>query len=152
MGGLMSRRKGTRVEYEVRDYFRNLGYTADRVPFSGSAQGFKGDVKVIADGTPFLVEVKARKEEFKKIYVVYANLKSPNDRMGIVHNGVCIDVSTDFTQVVHNNRFYEQLTSALELEHKRGLHQLVKLKEVVKECQYLVLKDNNKPLLFVRYS
>lgn len=42
-----SRRKGTRAEREAVEFFRkNLGVEAYRIPLSGAARGFKGDVIV----------------------------------------------------------------------------------------------------------
>ena len=73
MGGRMSRNKGKRVEYEIRDMFTNWGYESHRVPLSGSSQGFKGDIRVrTPDAKEYTVEVKARKDAFKTIYRLLA--------------------------------------------------------------------------------
>lgn len=43
--GSSSRRKGTRFEREVREFFENfLNVEAYRIPLSGAARGFKGDL------------------------------------------------------------------------------------------------------------
>ena len=45
--GSSSKRKGTRFEREVREFFENfLGVEAYRIPLSGAARGFKGDLIV----------------------------------------------------------------------------------------------------------
>ena len=49
MGGKASRDKGCRSEREVVHILREAGITADRVPLSGAAEGFKGDVRVGLD-------------------------------------------------------------------------------------------------------
>ena len=58
--GKFSRDKGMRQEYLLRDYLRKLGWTADRVPSSGAAEGFKGDIKAEKNGRTVLFELKAR--------------------------------------------------------------------------------------------
>lgn len=63
--GKREQRKGKRVEYQVRDAFREMGFKCYRVPSSGNSQGFKGDL--ILEET-FKVEVKARKDSFRTLY------------------------------------------------------------------------------------
>ena len=63
--GKRSVRKGKRVEYQVRNAFREMGLECFRVPSSGNAEGFEGDL--ILEGI-FRVEVKARKNGFSKLY------------------------------------------------------------------------------------
>ena len=61
-----SKRKGSRIEYEIRDRHISAGIEARRVPFSGSIgtlrpelTSMRGDVQIL-DGE-FIAEVKARK-------------------------------------------------------------------------------------------
>lgn len=44
--GKAQRDKGARFEREVVNIFRAYGLSADRVPLSGAAQGFKGDIRL----------------------------------------------------------------------------------------------------------
>jgi hypothetical protein len=61
-GGRGPRRKGDRVEREVLALLREAGLEARRVPLSGSAPGYPGDLEVELPGLGrVLVEVKARK-------------------------------------------------------------------------------------------
>ena len=56
------RRKGNRVEREVLALLREAGLEARRVPLSGSAPGYPGDLEVDLPGLGrVVVEVKARK-------------------------------------------------------------------------------------------
>ena len=62
---MSSKRKGSRIEYEIRDRHLAAGIEARRVPFSGSIgtlvpelTSMKGDVQIL-DGE-FVAEVKAR--------------------------------------------------------------------------------------------
>jgi len=59
-----SRDKGLRIEREVVNRHKDIGVVARRVPLSGAAEGYPGDV-IIADH--FTGEVKARKAGFKSI-------------------------------------------------------------------------------------
>jgi hypothetical protein len=61
-GGKGPRRKGDRVEREVLAILKEAGLEARRVPLSGSAPGYPGDLEVELPGLGrVLVEVKARK-------------------------------------------------------------------------------------------
>jgi hypothetical protein len=61
-GGRGPRRKGDRVEREVLALLKEAGLEAKRVPLSGSAPGYPGDLEVELPGLGrVLVEVKARK-------------------------------------------------------------------------------------------
>ena len=61
----MQRDKGNRVEREIVNFLKEKGIEAKRVPLSGAAEGFKGDI--IIDGC-LRAEVKARKDGFKQLY------------------------------------------------------------------------------------
>jgi hypothetical protein len=61
-GGRAPRRKGNRVEREVLALLKEAGLEARRVPLSGSAPDYPGDLEVEVPGLGrVLVEVKARK-------------------------------------------------------------------------------------------
>jgi hypothetical protein len=61
-GGRPPRRKGNRVEREVLALLKEAGLEARRVPLSGSAPGYPGDLEVVVPGLgKVVVEVKARK-------------------------------------------------------------------------------------------
>jgi len=61
-GGKGPRRKGDRVEREVLALLKEAGLEARRVPLSGSAPDYPGDLEVELPGLGrVLVEVKARK-------------------------------------------------------------------------------------------
>jgi hypothetical protein len=61
-GGKGPRRKGNRVEREVLALLKEAGLEARRVPLSGSAPDYPGDLEVEVPGLGrVLVEVKARK-------------------------------------------------------------------------------------------
>lgn len=71
--GAMQRHKGARVEREFVNAHRDMGYAAERAPYSGAVKGrltdMQGeDVKIeLAPGFVVTAEVKARKEGWKTI-------------------------------------------------------------------------------------
>lgn len=74
MSGLKSRNKGNRGEYAARDHLRAHGYTVDRIPASGAAQGFKGDLRIKYANKEIIVEVKVRQKEFTRLYEALGKL------------------------------------------------------------------------------
>ena len=61
MSGARHRRPRSRVEREIVEAHRELGLEAKRVPLSGAAPGFAGDVLITLRGGELRGEVKARK-------------------------------------------------------------------------------------------
>jgi len=62
-GGRGPKRKGSRVEREVLAILREAGLEARKVPLSGSAPDYPGDLEVELPGLGrVVVEVKARKK------------------------------------------------------------------------------------------
>ena len=60
MSGLRSRRKGARRELEIVHAHRAIGVAARKVPLSGAAEGWKGDLRIPHGDTELWAEVKAR--------------------------------------------------------------------------------------------
>lgn len=145
MGGRASRNKGKVGEYLARDYFRSLGMLADRVPSSGAAQGFPGDIKVIAkDGSSFLVEVKFRKDEFKSIYEVF---KRPS--MHLIVKEKLVVIADSYEGLYGSEALF---LDALEYNIlPRTANKVLTMQKWVKGSDILMIKNNNKPFLFIRY-
>ena len=62
--GKKSRDKGARNERKIVEIIQSHGVEAKRVPLSGAATGFKGDIQM---GT-WTIECKVRANGFKQIY------------------------------------------------------------------------------------
>lgn len=62
--GKFSRDKGARNERKLVNIIQSHGIEAVRVPLSGAATGFKGDIKM----GQWTIEAKLRAEGFKQIY------------------------------------------------------------------------------------
>jgi Holliday junction resolvase len=67
MSGRAPRQKGDRAERAVVLLLRNHGIEARRVPLSGSAAGYPGDVHAVLGGREMTLEVKSRKD-YKTLY------------------------------------------------------------------------------------
>ena len=62
MSGRSPKQKGTRLERLVVAQFKGAGLAAKRVPLSGSADGFKGDIIATLNGHELVLEAKSRKQ------------------------------------------------------------------------------------------
>ena len=68
-GGRATRQKGNRTERALVHLLQEHGFAAERVPLSGAARGrFGGDLSVPLLGVDRRVEVKARGNEFRRLY------------------------------------------------------------------------------------
>lgn len=139
MSGLKSIRKGKKVEYEVRDMIRAAGYTADRVPASGASQGFKGDLHIkLPNGKIIMVEVKARKAGFKRLYEALKYLGFATLQIGDVI------VSTSPTGVLKR--------SVIPLPHFLRYDSIMpNLKRLKGPSAILVVKQDRHPPLYLRW-
>ncbi len=157
MSGRASRLKGVRGEYLLRDYLRSLGYSSDRVPLSGAAQGaaYKGDVVASKDGKSIVFEMKFRKDEYKSIYAVLDGF-TYKDAVALNYQDACFVFGYSLPTVLGANYYYN--VTPLEPKGKvqkkdfRALRKLLGLKKLLGTADILVLKINNKPLMFVKYS
>lgn len=143
MSGRMSRAKGRRGEYEIRDLARTAGFEADRVPLSGASQGFKGDVRVTDPaGKIQYVEVKIRADSFKSIY----KESFP----------VCISLPAgDLIQITSNFRdaFYGPPSGTYfhSVAESRGTKRLKAIKPLLAGSDFLAIRDDRQAWLFIRY-
>lgn len=64
-----SKRKGNSLERDLVNEAREKGLEAKRVPLSGAAEGYPGDVIVHSSwGSDYCIEAKWRGDGFKQIY------------------------------------------------------------------------------------
>ena len=68
MSGRFSRSKGLRGERTVVHTLMECGVTANRVPLSGAAKDYPGDVETFLFGDDRVLEVKTRAKGFDRIY------------------------------------------------------------------------------------
>lgn len=75
MGGRSAKVKGSGFEREVVQILRSLGITAHRVPLSGAATAYPGDVRFDLRGELVTAECKRRRSGFKTHYRWLGNNK-----------------------------------------------------------------------------
>lgn len=151
MGGRASRQKGMRGEYGLRDYFRARGWKSDRVPSSGAAEGFKGDVVLEKEGKRLVAELKVRESEFKSIYAKfhqgmtdYGCVVRDLGAMGAV-------LSYDFDKIGYTPGSPLQMLALRTDILDRTDKKLLGLHKFVKTCDFLVIKIDRRPFIFIRY-
>lgn len=160
--GRSQRQKGAREERLLVEDLRKAGWDAKRVPLSGAAQGFKGDVIAEKEGRTYVLEKKSRKDEFKTVYEAYAALKKEYaislctfTLVADIGGAVCVDLTDNLDDLLPGLGFipaYLPLTQVKAAEqHGRALKRLLGFRKWVKDADVLVLRDNGRPHLYVRY-
>lgn len=152
--GLRSRNKGKRAEYDLRDHLRSLGFKdAQRVPLSGASAGYKGDVMFTVDDREVLGEIKARKDEFGSIYALLdTHCKGLASIIGIDGHSAIISYSFhDLGFCVRNSVIEHRVYSDLPKEYAKAGKKLINAKKWVQQSHFLILKNDRKPFLFIRY-
>lgn len=150
--GKFSRDKGARIERLVRDEFRKAGFSCNRIPLSGAMEGFPGDLVANAPGLakPFTVECKGRKCSFGSLYealyaseptaIIVGELEVPNSAIAVMSKN--IDVVLNYM-----GSFNSPDTKA----EKRAARKLRGLRKLVGTCDILVVKDDRKSPIYIRY-
>lgn len=149
--GRYQRIKGKRNEYALVNELRRLGWVSNRVPLSGAAPGFKGDVVAAKDGFNFTFEVKSRKDEYKKIYELFRQHSEEGElRLHDNKTGRSLIVTKEFKHADPVNKAYntEDFFASGYRPTVRKLFSIHKLKG---ECDFLVIKNDRENFLFLRY-
>lgn len=158
MSGLKSKRKGYAAERGLVKELIAKGYVARRQPCSGSIRGFEGDVVVEVPGRPkaVIIEVKCRRDEFKRIY---AMVEGPVDQCGGVifnYEGIGILVTKEFSKCGFTaTEFVPPVANPVSKEAIASLKKLHSLQKHLKSnnvmSDLLVIKIDYKPYLYIRY-
>jgi hypothetical protein len=156
-GGRRSKNKGRNQEYACRDYLRKLGWTAERVYASGAIAGLPGDIKATKNGRTVLFELKTRKASFGKVYDLYAaHLAAKKDDVFAAAlpgaEKLCVEMSNSLDALLDSDGVFEVADShPCFSSFKRTFGKLKTMQEWVKSCEILVIKDDRRPYLFLRY-
>lgn len=165
MSGSYSRRKGYKFEYDLIQKLKSLGLLAQRIPLSGGAAE-KGDIKIEIPGTrwgtrtneaKFIYgEAKCRSNEFRGIYHVYTTVtKSQGGGVMFSHEGKSVIMSYNFSDLnlLGERGFYTELTEWPKFPRIDLTRKMIfgKLFNWVKECDFLVIRIDRNPPIFLRY-
>lgn len=137
-----------RGEYAVRDILRKEGWECDRVPSSGAAEGFPGDLRATKGPETLLVEVKSRAESFKSTYDLF--YKYQVDGVTCLSCGdptspALVRISLTASGALASAGYFTFIPA------NRSVRKLLNLQKLLKECGLLAVRDNNRPFLFIRY-
>lgn len=152
MGGRASRQKGMRGEYLARDLFRSMGWEADRIPASGAAQGFKGDLRIRKAGVELTVEVKNERATYKSVYALLDRVGRGLPMLMVAgRSRALVSYNADDLRLLND----EYRPYAVYEKHKdpvsRAVVKIWKMSELLKGCAFLMVKNNNKPFVFIKY-
>lgn len=158
-GGKKPRSKGIRFEREVVTLLKEHNIRAKRVPLSGSTEFQKGDVIIeTVEGAPIVVELKSRKDEFKKLYELFLSSTSagmhglemffydPKTKkelfgpMYIFSFDKWIEMMTNFGKVTQVELDVFDLDVGWQSIAK-------KLQQYTKNVDMIMIKDDRKPIL-----
>lgn len=152
--GKFSRMKGRREEQQLVLHLAKLDYKAERILRQYQAAG-QPDVKATKGDKTITLENKSRHSSFKSIYTVYYDDRDLEGLLCFVlcSSGVAVAMSTDFEKVIKcEGQVFRNLTTfPPNPKYLKVYQRLVGLKQVKQDADVLVLKDNGKPRLFIRY-
>lgn len=154
MGGKFSRNKGRRGEQQLVLSLAGHGFKAERVLRQYQEAG-QPDVIATKGGLTYTFELKCRLDSFKSLYDLYMNEKPPGGVLAVTGPLGSFAMSTLVIKLTHpeEEHVFRNLEKypIMAARRKRALDRVFKLKEVKQTADYLVLKDNNKPRIYIRY-
>lgn len=138
----------------LRDSLRREGYEAKRVPLSGASPGYKGDIAVSKGTDSWTLEAKLRAPgTFSRIYSLF-DQKQKDGSFAVAYGD-----ETDLSLVSIHSTFasatlgpiYYNPTTDYGAEEIKAVKKLVSIKGMMQDCNYLVIREDRKPFLYVRY-
>lgn len=154
--GAFSRSKGARGERELVLYLALRGWTAERNLRQYQVKG-EYDVQAVKDDKVITFENKFEKCSYKTIYDLYYVERNPMTGLlcfTMDFLTTTVSMSTDFEDLLKmNDRRYRVLCSeVLAPKAKSAFERILRLKLIKGKADYLVIKDNGKPRLFIHYG
>ncbi len=147
MAGKFSRDKGRRGEQQLVLSLVGKGYKAERI-LRQYQFGGQPDVKTTYP-QEYTFELKCRKSAFKTIYDLYTAERDHEGVLAIIWNGKPIAIASYFEKLLSSDRSFRAFTP--EHPKKKTLNRIAKLEEQKQTADFLVLKDNGKYRLYLRY-
>lgn len=151
--GRASRDKGSRAERALVAELERHGWSdAFRVPLSGAAQGFKGDVHARPPGwgTKLVFENKARAKGFEKFYrLAQAYGGTTRVTTGDLECVISLDPENIVPGVVKEYRWFHSFPKE---QHKDILSLFALKAKWLGDADVLTLKQDRNPFLYIRYS
>lgn len=155
MGGKASRDKGARGERSLCMHLNLNGYDARRVIRTRAVAGYQDDVvpDVIATkgGLELTFENKARKCSFTTIYKLYEKERGGDRVCRFNIGGKLLSIGTDLEEVRRTTDVHFRTLVPHDGLQAKIQQRLLNLSKMLKGAMFLVIKDNNKYPLFIRY-
>ncbi len=153
MGGAMSRNKGRRGEQQLVLHLAKLGFKAERILRQYQESG-QPDVVATRDGKTYTFENKCRRDSFKSIYGLYYSERDPNKVLCFLLSpgSTAVAVSSDVDALLAPDLSFLNLTVfPPSPQHLKVYKRIVTLNALRQSADFLVLRDNQKPSLFLRF-
>lgn len=131
-------------------YLANLGYKAERILNQAHTEGLP-DVKAVKGDKTYTFEVKTYKEAFKSVYDLhfkYRPSKSAYVQCLLLGDDYYCAITTDFDLLTVKSEWFFAPPSPDDV---RAYKRIKALDVQRNQADYLVIKDNNKPRLFLQY-
>lgn len=151
--GRFSRNKGRREEQQLVLYLAKLGYQAERILRQYLTPG-EADVRAVKGDKTYTFELKSRRDSYKRLYTLYETEKDADGLLCFVlsADGTAVAISTDFESVAnYKGPFRNLIAFPPKPIQLKDFFRFVKLNELRQSADYLVIKNNNKKRLFIRY-
>ncbi len=151
--GRFSRMKGRRGEQQLVLYLAKLNYKAERILRQYQEAG-QADVKAEKDGKTLTFENKCRRESFKSIYDLYYKERGENGLLcfAMGSTATAVAVCSDLEALLGPDLSFRNLVLFPPTDkHLKVYNRIVALSALKQSADFLVIKDNNKPRLFLRY-
>ena len=139
-------------------HLRLMGFDARRVIRTRAVGGFEKevvpDVEVYERGEiKYTFESKLRKNAFSAIYKIYEKERGAQRvyRFSMSSLGPYVAIGTDFSEVKKSQDVHFRNLVLTDSREIRTHNRIVKLRELLKGAQFLAIKDDGKPILFIRY-
>jgi hypothetical protein len=152
MGGRASRDKGARGERNLKAELLRLGWhDVYRVPLSGAAQGFKSDVLARPPGLgqEWSFELKCRRAGFESIYT-FLFMYGGSCAFSLA-DGTCIRVSYYPDNMIGSSEVLYLSSDKFPEADQSAIRKIVSCRKWLGEADVLVLKQDRKPWIFIRY-
>lgn len=135
-------------------YLKGLYFTAERILRQYQVAG-QPDVRAAKNDKEYTFELKCKKSSFKTLYEFYYAERDADLLVSFVPNplGTTVSISTNLDSLMNQDKAYRILTSeTLTSKQKRMFARIIRLEELKQSADFLVLRGNNKPWLFIRYG
>jgi hypothetical protein len=133
-----------------------IGYDARRVIRTRAVGGYESDVvpDVIAvkDGIEYTFESKYRKNGYQTIYRLYERERCGQNVCRFHIGTKLVVIGSDFEEVRKTGDIHFRALVPLRGQDAKIYQGLLNLEKLLKGAMYLVVKDNGKYPLFIRFS